>query len=265
MRLNANPGDRVPGSVCAQYECTESRLTVRPNRCDCRPAGDDCTQDCQCASGRCLADRRCGTPSSCREDLGECPPRCGDGRCNGEETCAVCASDCGHCPADGGCPAGRTSCAGACRDLANDHYHCGACSRSCPFRGECIGGRCVLPTFACGELSVRCGTLSCPAHSVCETSGRAACVCENGYVGVYCSGLRCNGQCDRALGPWACVRPYCGSDGNFTVRCGGYWCPTNSVCIAGSCMCGGGLRSLFCDGTTCTGEECRYPNHWCST
>jgi hypothetical protein len=61
VRLNANPGDRVPGSVCAQYECTESR-TLQPNRDDCRPVGAACSSGRQCASGRCLTDGRCGAP-----------------------------------------------------------------------------------------------------------------------------------------------------------------------------------------------------------
>ena len=61
--LSALPETRVPGSVCAVYECASDRCTVRPNRCGCRIVGDDCSMDCECASGRCLADRRCGAGS----------------------------------------------------------------------------------------------------------------------------------------------------------------------------------------------------------
>ena len=61
VRLNANPGDRVSTSVCAQYECTDSR-TLQPNRDDCRPVGAACSSGRQCASGRCLTDGRCGAP-----------------------------------------------------------------------------------------------------------------------------------------------------------------------------------------------------------
>ena len=42
-------------------------------------------------------------------DCGECPTSCGDGTCNGDETCESCGSDCGACEycGDGSCNNGE--------------------------------------------------------------------------------------------------------------------------------------------------------------
>src|SRR5262249_21623388 len=50
-----------------------------------------------CGNGRCDGSETC---SSCPRDCGTCPtaPRCGDLACNGTETCSSCPGDCGACP-----------------------------------------------------------------------------------------------------------------------------------------------------------------------
>jgi len=53
-----------------------------------------------CGDGSCNGTETC---SSCPGDCGACPPPppapvCGDGVCNGTETCSTCAGDCGACP-----------------------------------------------------------------------------------------------------------------------------------------------------------------------
>ncbi len=51
-----------------------------------------------CGDGRCDADESC---ESCASDCGVCAepdPYCGDGSCNSGETCSGCSSDCGACP-----------------------------------------------------------------------------------------------------------------------------------------------------------------------
>lgn len=45
----------------------------------------------RCGDGTCNGTDTC---TSCPADCGACPPRCGDGTCNGIETCAGCAADC---------------------------------------------------------------------------------------------------------------------------------------------------------------------------
>jgi len=50
-----------------------------------------------CGDGTCNGTETC---SSCPADCGACPPteRCGDGICQDYETCSSCALDCGECP-----------------------------------------------------------------------------------------------------------------------------------------------------------------------
>lgn len=52
---------------------------------------------CVCGDGACNGQETC---SSCASDCGSCPtpdPFCGDGSCNGGETCSSCGTDCGEC------------------------------------------------------------------------------------------------------------------------------------------------------------------------
>jgi hypothetical protein len=49
-----------------------------------------------CGDGKCNGIETCAI---CKQDCGECPPSCGDGKCNGSETCKICPGDCGACPA----------------------------------------------------------------------------------------------------------------------------------------------------------------------
>jgi hypothetical protein len=47
-----------------------------------------------CGDGTCNGSDTC---SNCPGDCGACAPVCGDGSCNGTETCSSCSSDCGAC------------------------------------------------------------------------------------------------------------------------------------------------------------------------
>ena len=48
-----------------------------------------------CGDGTCNGTETC---SDCPSDCDPCPPACGDGTCNGTETCSDCPSDCNPCP-----------------------------------------------------------------------------------------------------------------------------------------------------------------------
>lgn len=48
-----------------------------------------------CGDGLCNGQETCNT---CALDCGPCGPVCGDSVCNGAETCSSCALDCGPCP-----------------------------------------------------------------------------------------------------------------------------------------------------------------------
>jgi hypothetical protein len=67
-----------------------------------------------CGDGTCNGSETC---SSCQDDCGYCPV-CGDGWCEGSESCSSCAADCGACPVcgNGQCEAGEdcSSCSGDC-------------------------------------------------------------------------------------------------------------------------------------------------------
>lgn len=61
-----------------------------------------------CGDGTCNGDETCST---CPEDCGACPTVCGDGVCEGDESCSNCPEDCGACPTvcgDGVCEGDET-------------------------------------------------------------------------------------------------------------------------------------------------------------
>jgi len=62
---------------------------VEPNPTTVPPAASP-----TCGDGACNGGETC---ASCNADCGVCPPSCGDGACNGNENCTICPSDCGAC------------------------------------------------------------------------------------------------------------------------------------------------------------------------
>jgi len=75
-----------------------------------------------CGDGTCNGSETCST---CSGDCGPCGSVCGDGTCNGNETCSSCPQDCGTCNnpycGDGSCNNGET-----CSNCSED---CGTCSQ----------------------------------------------------------------------------------------------------------------------------------------
>jgi len=60
--------------------------------------GSSSPPDPYCGDGSCNGAETCTT---CSQDCGVCPlpePYCGDGSCNEEEVCSTCSQDCGACP-----------------------------------------------------------------------------------------------------------------------------------------------------------------------
>jgi hypothetical protein len=64
-----------------------------PNECENGDNGGGGSADPVCGDGRCNGTETCG---SCPADCGICT--CGDGKCDEAENCASCAKDCGNCP-----------------------------------------------------------------------------------------------------------------------------------------------------------------------
>jgi hypothetical protein len=88
----------------------------------------------------------------------------------------------GTCATDG-CPAGQTSCAGACVDLQRDPNHCGACGRRCNAGESCSAGRCVPSAGMCPPS---CGTTADCAP--CHTAGDPGNYCCISNLCLYMTG-----------------------------------------------------------------------------
>lgn len=92
-----------------------------------------------CGNGKCNGKETCST---CPQDCGECPPVCGNNSCEAGETCSTCSQDCGECPpacGNGSCESGET-----CSSCWED---CGSCPAECG-NGLCEGGE---TTSTCPE------------------------------------------------------------------------------------------------------------------
>ncbi|HMA04307.1 MAG TPA: hypothetical protein VKO45_00070, partial [Methanomicrobiales archaeon] len=101
---------------------------------------------------------------------------CGDGTCNGAETCTTCPGDCGICPTcgDGTCNIGET-----CSSCPGD---CGACPPSC---GDllCNGGEtCSSCPGDCGACPT-CGDLICNGAETCSSCPGDCGACGGGGGG----------------------------------------------------------------------------------
>ncbi|MBM4352741.1 MAG: hypothetical protein FJ109_02940 [Deltaproteobacteria bacterium] len=130
-------------------------------------------------------------------------PKCGDGQCNGTETCTTCPGDCGACPkcGDAKCDPGEN-----CNTCPGD---CGAC---CP-NGACDYGE------TCSTCAADCG--ACPVCGDAKCNGTENCNTCPGDCGACCP----NGKCDFGETCSSCVAdcgacPVCG-DGkcNGTETC----------------------------------------------
>jgi uncharacterized protein YkwD len=115
-----------PGEDCLSCEadCGPCAATCGNDTCDADETCTNCPTDCGpcepvCGDGTCEA---AGTPpESWGAGAADCGPctSCGDGACNGGETCESCAGDCGPCGptcGDGTCDPGETqeNCASDC-------------------------------------------------------------------------------------------------------------------------------------------------------
>lgn len=94
----------------------------------CATCPQDCVDGCQgavCGDGSCNGTDSC---SNCEQDCGICAPSCGDGMCNGSEDCGTCEQDCGACAE---CPNDSCGAGESCISCAQD---CGECT--CPCSGD---------------------------------------------------------------------------------------------------------------------------------
>ncbi len=173
-------------------------------------------------------------------------PSCGDGACNGEETCLSCAADCGACPAfcgDGSCGQGED-----CKSCSQD---CGTCPASCG-NGKCeaaLGESCKACPQDCGSCPATCGNGKCDG-----ASGESCQVCPDdcGKCPALCGDGACNGTDTCQNCPVDC--------GVCPGGCGDGTCQANESCSSCSADCGqcpGVCSPLTSDG--CAPAQQCYP------
>jgi hypothetical protein len=127
-----------------------------------------------CGDGTCNGSESCAT---CTADCGACPPACGDGTCNGSESCATCSADCGTCPSacgDGTCNGTETcssckadcgTCPPACGDgMCNGSETCSSCKADCGACPPACGDGMCNGTESCSSCAGDCGGCAAPPH-----------------------------------------------------------------------------------------------------
>ncbi|MFO0684192.1 MAG: hypothetical protein U0234_19220 [Sandaracinus sp.] len=113
----------------------------------------------ECGDGRCDGGESC---VDCARDCGACT--CGDGTCEGAETCASCAADCGSCPCGDG------TCAVAMGES------CANCAADC--RCDCADGFCGPREWElCGGGGIGdCGFVDFCGNRLCEEAHAETCL-----------------------------------------------------------------------------------------
>jgi hypothetical protein len=165
------------------------------------------------------------------------PPSCGNGKCDGSETCENCPVDCGLCPGcgDGKCIDGET-----CSSCPQD---CGACA-TCG-DGKCKSGEtCLSCPQDCG-VCPGCGDGKCTGTETCFTCPADCGKCPGCGDGICKPTENCSscpmdcGPCD-FCGDGKCTAPY-ETCINCPVDCG--MCPVHTCFQDLTCAigCFGGL------------------------
>ncbi len=101
-----------------------------------------------------------------------CPTVCGDGSCNGEETCSDCAEDCGECPV--GCPGAGGTCLKANGSTGCSNVAC--CEAICAADDTCCN---IAWDSGCAHDAL---DLCAPTADLCPGMG-GGCFVDNGTPG----------------------------------------------------------------------------------
>ncbi len=201
-----------------------------------------------CGDGMCNGVETC---SNCEQDCGSCNTSyCGDGTCDANESCGTCEVDCGPCTelycGDYLCSAEKGE------TCSNCEQDCGSCNTSYCGDGTCDANE------SCDTCAQDCG--SCPTpfcgDGICEAARDENCTtcekdcgsCNTSYCGDgTCDANEASGTCPQDCG--TCPAPYCG-DGICDASIGENCATCEQDC--GSCSvttyCGNGV----CD----SGESC---------
>jgi Putative metal-binding motif/Regulator of chromosome condensation (RCC1) repeat len=187
-------GDGHPPVVCGGLDCDDLEREVAPGAAELCDGRDD---DCDGQVDEAPASDACGDRMACV--LGSCA-----------------------------CAGGTVECDHACRSLASDPAHCGACGNACAPGTVCDDGQCTCAAsqLACqGECRSRESFAADPLHcGSCGNACAASEVCSDGECTCASGASLCGGLCVDEPG-FASERAHCGSCG---VRC-------DAACLAGSC------------------------------
>ncbi len=253
--------------TCQEHSCGDG--TVDPGEeCDDGNtiSGDGCSSTCtneedHCGNGTCDEDKG-EDCTSCEQDCGECH-KCGDGTCNGTDTCENCPGDCGACESKCGngiietgeqCdPPNETTCNSDCQeiippkcgdDICNGTEDCSICPNDC---GACCGNgicnkekdeNCKTCSVDCGACEPYCG------DGTCNKDKGETCTSCTGDCGACPPPPVCS--CDNQVCP-AGERRYCDKSNNRLLCCPswspekeeGYFCtchdPSGEGCIDTTC------------------------------
>jgi hypothetical protein len=143
--------------------------------------------------------------TTCADPCPAAAPVCGDGLCQGTESCQSCAKDCGNCAAkcgNGLCEAGETkaSCAADCAPAGSCANNCGKQVGSCFCDAACVqNGDC------CPDYAVLCAA-SHPCDAACGGKAPSGCFCD--------AGCKSSGDCCSASGQanqFSCAGSTCGA------------------------------------------------------
>jgi hypothetical protein len=189
----------------------------------CGTAGQAC-----CAGGSCSGVLNCAANGVCVSRIAS---SCGDGACNGSESCSDCPSDCGACaPADSGtwgCGDFRCNLGETCATCPND---CGNCTTS--DSGVLVDRPVSVDsgTWGCGDFRCNLGETcaTCPNDCSCTCVLGEGSACSPGSTAPNC----CTGG--RTCGPNgsynACIAP----EGALCSRDEG--CGSGIVCRGNRCV-----------------------------
>jgi hypothetical protein len=188
-----------------------------------------------CGDGKCNGSETC---ESCPGDCGACPATCGDGQCAGGETCKTCPGDCGACPAtcgDGACNGAET-----CVNCAAD---CGAC--------ECTPQKSETSDVGCQPCQKK--QRSCGADGKWGQWGACASTCTGTQLCVSGKCATCNpGSTEHQNCPCGTQTRTCDQSGAW-----GAWGTCATACTAGfTCLAGGRCGKQYTAYSGAGGPEC---------
>ena len=220
-----------------------------------------CTQNSDCATGRCdtttntctgcLRDSDCGSGRVCDEPNFTCVQCTADSECPGSQVCDLTANTCVECNEDTQCDRGESCSNHVCTPCNTNDACAGNSCNCCP-----NGTQCAAPTPGAPPSCVECTTDSqCSNGQRCDTLN-GACV---DTVPECNTSDRCGPGCSKCPGE----RPYC-LDGEVCVQCrNDLECGDGQTCVSGECSscttdkrcgprcdsCGGDTPFCLSDGT----------------